>query len=97
MVETLAYESKGLPKLAIQHATKRRFATSSKYAFDKLEEIYKTGKETVRAAVSAQSYLGIGLDNYQRVHQKSYQNNGQSSITHRGTVSFIRRMMVPMH
>jgi hypothetical protein len=50
----------------------------------------------VRAAVSAQSYLGIGLDNYQRVHQKSYQNNGQSSITHRGTVSFIRRMMVPM-
>jgi hypothetical protein len=95
MVETLAFMSKGLPKLAMQHSANQRYATSPTYAMNELDRIYETGQPTVNAAILAQSYLGVGLDNYQRVHQKSYQNNGQSSITHRGTVSFLRCMMMP--
>jgi hypothetical protein len=66
------------------------------YAMNELIRNYETGQPAVNAAILAQSYLGVGLDNYQRVHQKLYQNNGQSSITHRGMVSFLRRMMVPL-
>jgi hypothetical protein len=89
MVETLAFMSKGLPKLAMQHSANGRYTTFQTYAMNELDRIYKTGQLTVKAAILAQSYLGVGLDNYQREHQKYYQNNGQSSITHCGTVNFL--------
>jgi hypothetical protein len=63
---------------------------------NELDRIYKTGQMTVNAAILAQLYLSVGLENYQRVHQKSHQNNGQSSITHRGTVSFLRCIMMSL-
>jgi hypothetical protein len=96
MVETLAFMSKGLPKLAMQHSANQHYAISPMYAMNKLDIIYETGQPTVNAAILAQSYIGVGLDNYQCVHQKSYHNNRQSSITHHGTISFIRCMMVPL-
>jgi hypothetical protein len=57
--------------LTLQHSANHQFAISSLYAFQELDKMYETGQPTVTAAILAQLYVGLGLDNYQGVYQKS--------------------------
>jgi hypothetical protein len=95
MIETLAYEAKGLPPLATDLAVERRYATSSSHAFSILDEYSENGSTTLAAAIASETTLSAGIDNCNRSRNKTFQAGDKSSIMHKATVMYLRRNMLP--
>jgi hypothetical protein len=64
MMETLAYEAKGIPAMATSLAVERRYATSANHAFAVLDDFSDQGANTLAAAIAAEVTLNAGIDNY---------------------------------
>jgi hypothetical protein len=95
MIETLAYEAKGLPPMATNLAVERRYAASTNHAFAILDEYSDAGSRMLAATIASETTLSAGVDNYNRSRNKTFQAGDKSALMHKATVMYIRRNMLP--
>jgi hypothetical protein len=95
MIETLAYQVKGLPPMATNLAVERRYATLTTHAFATLDEYSKEGSRMLAATIASETTLSAGVDNYNQSRNKTFQAGDKSAIMHKVTVMYICRNMLP--
>jgi hypothetical protein len=85
MIETLAYQAKGLLPVATDLAVERRYATSSS-----LDEYSDDGSTTLAAAIASETTLSAGVNNYNQSRNKTFQASDKSSLMHKATMMYLR-------
>jgi hypothetical protein len=81
MIKMLAYEAKGLQPVATNLAVKGGYATSSSHAFAILDEYSDQGSSMLAAAITSEkTTLSMGVDNYNRSRNKTFQAGDKIEI-----------------
>jgi hypothetical protein len=82
MIETLAYQAKGLPPMATN-------------AFSTLDQYSEEGSMMLAAAIASETTLSAGVNNYNQSLNKTFQAGDKSAIMHKATVMYLQRNMLP--